>query len=200
VIGRRRLDRAEDFDGFVDDLRPDAIATKDREPKTWHAVEGTILHWMAGREGAPRRWLSGFGRFEWGADESGYASLLDALTRDRIELEAVEREISNPSSAAGDKLERDELAEARRELDEFRSALGDARRRSGGDERAEVPYDSRDRAQDAAADVLIQYVVRPGYAEVRTEEPEPNRYVYNIRVDWQRLGQLAREQGQTINF
>jgi hypothetical protein len=151
---------------------------------------------MAGREGPPRRWLSGFGRFDWGADESAYASLLDALTRDRLELEAVEREMSNPSSGPGDdKLQRDELAEARHELDEFRSALADARRRSGGDDRAEVPYDSSDRAQDAAADVLIQYVVRPGYAEVRTDEPEPNRYVYYIRVDWQRLGELARLQG-----
>ena len=48
------------------------------------------------------------------------------------------------------------------------------------------------------ADVLIQYLVRPGYAEVRTEEPEPEHYVYCVRVDWTRLRALAEEQGHPI--
>ena len=61
-----------------------------------------------------------------------------------------------------------------------------------------MPYDSREASQDAAADVLIQYLVRPGYAEVRTDEPQPERYVYYIRVDWPRLRNLAREQGHPI--
>src|SRR5207248_3084375 len=140
---------------------------------------------MARQDGPPRRWLSGFGALEWRTDERGYASLLDALTRDRLEVEAVERERQATSRRSLAELQedqqramRDELAGARRELQEFRTAITDVRERGGADGRGEVPYDSRDAAQNQAADVLIQYLVRPGYAEVRTEEPEANAYVY----------------------
>jgi hypothetical protein len=151
----------------------------------------------------PPRWLSGFGALDWRTDERAYAALLDALTRDRLEVEAVEREMNAGRSVADLKeahhrAERDELAEARRELDDFRSALAEVRQRTGQDERAEVPYDSSKPAENAAADVLIQYLVRPGYAEVRTEEPRPGQYVYYVRVDWQRLRALAAEQGHPI--
>jgi hypothetical protein len=151
----------------------------------------------------PPRWLSGFGALDWRSDERAYAALLDALTRDRLEVEAVEREMNAGRSAADlseaqHRAERDELAEARRELDDFRSALAEVRQRTGHDESAEVPYDSSKPAENAAADVLIQYLVRPGYAEVRTEEPEPGQYVYYIRVDWQRLRALAADQGLPI--
>jgi hypothetical protein len=151
----------------------------------------------------PPRWLSGFGALDWRTDERAYAALLDALTRDRLEVEAVEREMNAGRSVADLKeahhrAERDELAEARRELDDFRSALAEVRKRTVQDERAEVPYDSSKPAENAAADVLIQYLVRPGYAEVRTEEPQPGQYVYYVRVDWQRLRALAAEQGHPI--
>jgi hypothetical protein len=149
----------------------------------------------------PRRWISAFGRHEWSSDDRAYASLLDALTRDRVEAEALERELSTPARGdIGDvkQLERDELEEARRELDEFRTALDSVHQRTAGDERAEVPFDSRQPAEDAAADVLIQYLVRPGYAEVRTEEPEAGRYVYYIRVDWTKLRELAKGQGHSL--
>jgi hypothetical protein len=152
----------------------------------------------------PRRWLASFGALDWRNDDRAYASLLDALTRDRLETEAVEREMNAPGVAdihgAQHKAERDELADAQRELDDFRSALVDARARSGHDERAEVPYDSSNTAQNAAADVLIQYLVRPGYAEVRTEEKPGEQYIYHIRVDWPRLRTLAREQGHPITI
>src|SRR5438309_9441635 len=101
---------------------------------------------MARQDGPPRRWLSGFGALEWRTDERGFASLLDALTRDRLEVEAVERErqaTARRSMAdvreAQHRAERDELAEARHELNEFRSALTDIRQRGGSDGRAEVP-------------------------------------------------------------
>src|SRR5439155_24459124 len=105
---------------------------------------------MARREGPPQRWLSGFGAFEWRTDERAYASLLDALTRDRLETEAVEREMQTAARRSlaevqqdQQRAERDELAEARRELDDFRAAIDDVRRRGRGDDRKEVPYDSR---------------------------------------------------------
>jgi len=146
-----------------------------------------------------RRWPSGFGGLEWREEDRAYASLLDALTRDRLETEVLEREISSPAGQnAPDvaKLERDELDEARRELDEFRAALTDAHSR--GNEHGEVSYDSKDPRQDAAADVLIQYLVRPDYAEVRTEEPQPERYVYYIRIDWPKLRALAAQHGHQL--
>jgi hypothetical protein len=160
---------------------------------------------MARQDGPPQRWLSGFGALDWRSDERAYASLLDALTRDRLEVEAVEREMQATArrsvadvQQAQQRAERDELAEARRELDDFRSAMADVRERSGPDGKNEVPYDSRNQVQNAAADVLIQYLVRPGYAEVRTEESQPGQYIYFIRVDWPRLRALAEAQGHPI--
>jgi hypothetical protein len=159
---------------------------------------------MARQDGPPQRWLSGFGALDWRSDERAYASLLDALTRDRLEVEAVEREMQATARSVAEvqqaqqRAERDELAEARRELDDFRSAMADMRARSGPEGKNEVPYDSRNRVQNAAADVLIQYLVRPGYAEVRTEESQPGQYIYNIRVDWIRLRALAEAQGHPI--
>src|SRR6266536_2919679 len=159
---------------------------------------------MAGQNGPPRRWLSGFGALDWRSDERDFAALLDALTRDRLEVEAAERErLAAPRRSLADvqedqqRAERDELAEARRELTDFRTALTDARQRASASS-AEVAYDSRNPDQNEAADVLIQYLVRPGYAEVRTEEPQPEQYVYHIRVDWARLRRLAEEQGQSL--
>jgi hypothetical protein len=150
----------------------------------------------------PRRWLGGFGGFEWHSDDRGFAALLDALTRDRLEAEAVEREMSASARRSPADLkesqraaERSELEDARRELAEFRSALLDARSRAHRDDRAEVAYDSSNPSQNAAADLLIQYLVRPGYAEVRTEEPTAARYVYWIRIDWPKLRALARGHG-----
>src|SRR6266513_294923 len=103
---------------------------------------------MAGQNGPPRRWLSGFGALDWRSDEREFAALLDALTRDRLEVEAVERErlaAARRSLAdvqeAQQRAERDELAEARRELDDFRAAMADVFSRAGG-RSAEVPYDS----------------------------------------------------------
>lgn len=160
---------------------------------------------MADQTRPSQRWLSGLGTLDWRTDERAYAALLDALTRDRLEVEGVEREMQAAAARsladvqdAQQRAERSELAEARRELQDFRAAMTDVRERGKADGRAEVPYDGRDPVQSAAADVLIQYLVRPGYAEVRTEEPQPGQYVYYITVAWPRLRELADEQGHPI--
>jgi hypothetical protein len=162
---------------------------------------------MARQDGPPQRWLSGFGAFDWRGDERAYASLLDALTRDRLGVEAIEREREATSRRSLAELQedqqraaRDELAEARRELQEFRAAMDDVRQRGGPNGDAEVPYDSQDPDQNRAADVLIQYLVRADYAEVRTEEPEPGHYIYYIRVDWKRLRSLSEAQGHALTL
>ena len=162
---------------------------------------------MAQDRSRPRQaWLSGLGTRPWQHDEQAFASLLDALTRDRIETEALEREmVSTARRSMADVLEasqraaHDELAEARAELAAFREALQDARAR-GGSSGDEVAYDSVRPDEDARADLLIQYLVRPGYAEVRTDEPEAGHYIYCVRVDWARLRELAREQGHPLSL
>jgi hypothetical protein len=144
------------------------------------------------------RWRSGLGRSGWAEDEREYAVLLDALTRDRLHDEGVERErLATARRSLADvqqeqrAAERAELGEARRELHQFRAALDDARARSGPQGRTEVPYDSADPLQDAQADLLIQYVVRAGHADVRTEERGSGRYVYWIQVHWDELRHLV---------
>jgi hypothetical protein len=150
-----------------------------------------------------RSWLRGLGIVEWGADERPYAALLDALTRDRVAAEIVEAERNatsrrDPAGLREDQTEmaREELDEAQQELGTFRTALEDLRARGG--EGGEVPYDAADPVQDAHADALIQFVVRAGYGEVRTEEPSPGRYVYWIRADWSRLRALAEAAGHPL--
>ena len=76
-----------------------------------------------------RRWLRAFGGHEWSGDERSYAALLDALTRDRVETEALGREMSAPAvqeTTDVNQLQREELEEARRELGEFRTEIGRA--------------------------------------------------------------------------
>ena|SRR5919204_5348738 len=150
-----------------------------------------------------RRRRLGWDAHEWPDDQRLYARLLDALTRDLIEIAGTERELvagaevdPEEMRANQERLAREERDEAHRELGAFRTALEDARARGG--EGGEVPYDAGDPSQDGMADALIQYLVRPGYAEVRTEEPTLGRYVYHVRVDWQRLRELASELGYNI--
>jgi len=153
------------------------------------------------------RWRRGQGTIDWPEDERAYAALLDALTRDRADTEAALLEMdARARRGMADVLEeeqrnrRDQLEEARGELTAFRAALEDARARSGADGLAEVSYDPSQPEQDQQADLLIQYLVRSGYAEVRTEEPDEGHHVYWLRIDWDRLRPLAREQGHPFRL
>lgn len=151
------------------------------------------------RPARPRRdWV----KPAWPDDERVYAALLDALTRDLIEIAGTERQIVahaevNPEEMAAnqERLEREELDEARRELGSFRAALEEGLAAGEG---AEVAYDASDPRRDELADALIQYLVRPDYATVRTEEPSPGRYVYHVQVDWPKLRALAAEVGYSL--
>ena len=146
-----------------------------------------------------QRWRLGFGTLPWQTEDRAYAGLLEALTRERGQVLKQTQELAEPAraltrSGIDAELERG----ARAELVVFRAALEDAASRGGANGQSEVAYESRDPAQDACADILIQYLVRPGYAEVRTEEPEPWHYLYWIRINWERVRQLARREGHEL--
>ena len=159
---------------------------------------------------APIRWLRGLGLIEWGVDERPYATLLEALTRDLaeqqatvVEMEATSRRDPADLAEEHDEFAEEELEHARGELGTFRVALEDLAARGGtggvsGPAPAEVPYDSGDPVQNAQADALIHFVVRPGYGEVRTEEPTPGRFVYYLQADWPRLRELAAATGHPL--
>lgn len=156
-------------------------------------------------QGKSRSWLRGLGLIEWPPDEQSYAALLDTLTRDRLEMDLVERErTATARQEMGDVIDdheeiaEEELERARGGLGTFRAALEDARARGGPDGREEVPYDSANPVEDAQADALIQYVMRPGFAQVRTDELGSGRYVYWIRVDWDGLRRVAAEEGHPL--
>ena len=57
----------------------------------------------------------------------------------------------------------------------------------------ELVLDDRDPEQDRMADALIRFLVSHDLASSRTDETEPMHYTYYIAVDWDRLGEVARE-------
>jgi len=148
-------------------------------------------------------WLRGLGTFEWTPNDQPFAVLLEALVRDRSAEELVVREMEATSRVDMGELHQDrkeiaqsELERARGEVGTFRTALEDAWARGGTG--GEVPYDSAHPVENAQVDALIQYVVRPGYGEVRTDELGGEHFVYNVRVDWARLRSLAEAQGHPL--
>lgn len=60
---------------------------------------------------------------------------------------------------------------------------------------AEIALDDRRQDENAMADALVQFLVRPHYAASQTDQTEPNHYVYRIAVDWVHLSRLADEAG-----
>lgn len=64
--------------------------------------------------------------------------------------------------------------------------------RAGNDR---LTLDDRRMDENAIADALVQFLVRPGLATSHTEQTEPNHYQYQIAIDWTPLAQLAAEAG-----
>lgn len=61
--------------------------------------------------------------------------------------------------------------------------------------RRELVLDDRQPNENVIADALIRFLVSFDLAESRTEETEPLHYRYYLRVDWDRLGEVARRAG-----
>ena len=151
------------------------------------------------------RWpVAVFDLFESG-DDRAYGALVQALARQLASEEAVTLEMDStarrPMEAikeSGQAVEAEIQAEARRRVGVFRAALEDAFARSGGDPQREASYDSADPRQDEMADVLIQYLVRINYAQVRTTDRGSGQYVYALTIAWDRLRRLAEEEGHPL--
>ncbi len=128
---------------------------------------------------------------------ASYDAILAALARElaRVAARDIERTTTAHKEMADVKQDEQQTARdvqrtSRDERELFRAALNDCRAKGG-----EVTYDSADPEQDARAGVLARYLVRLDYAEALTEEPEPGRYLYRIRVFWNRLRDLAAREG-----
>ena len=130
-------------------------------------------------------------------DEAPFAALLDLLvwgSKFQNEVREIEADAA-PTSTAEPQAEearvaREELAAARADLPRFERALLEAWQRSGGTDR-ELAYDAADPARDAAADVLIRYLVTTHMASVRSEERAPEQYIYHVAVYWDALFVVA---------
>ena len=63
---------------------------------------------------------------------------------------------------------------------------------------APLALDDRDPQQNAIADALIRFLVKPGLATVETEEAGAEHYTYRISLDWAGLERMA--QGARVNL
>lgn len=71
-----------------------------------------------------------------------------------------------------------------------------ATRRAG---EAELTLDDRRADDNAIADALVQFLVRPQYATSHSEQTEANHYLYHVTIDWPRLQQFAEESGLDLD-
>jgi hypothetical protein len=129
-------------------------------------------------------------------------ALLDYIVASYVVVdEQKDIDLNAPATEAGNDLasEKVEVAERERQraaalAEPFRQGLLAAyrMRRMGRDE---LPLDDRVPDENAMADALIRFLVSFDLAESRTEETEPMHYVYNVRIDWQKLGAVAQRAG-----
>jgi len=63
----------------------------------------------------------------------------------------------------------------------------------------DLALDDRRADDNAAADALVQFLVRPQYATSHSEQTEANHYLYHFTVDWSRLKQLAEDIGLDLD-
>jgi len=117
-----------------------------------------------------------------------------AVEATSMEIEAAAGRNPSDLRAEQDRIKSVERAEGRQELKAFQTALRNALTQTQANPR-EAAYDSAVPEQNEMADVLIHYLVRAGYAEVRTEQLDARRHVYYIRIDWVGLRALAEQEG-----
>ncbi len=136
-------------------------------------------------------------------DDNAYVSLLQTLSQEVLSSAYTDIEASSSARRDMADVKREEARTAReyaedvrQNLPAFRGALQDAHRREGS--AGVASYDSGDVQEDRHASMLIQYLVRAGYADVQTEERGSEHYVYHIQVHWDRLRSLAQRTGKPL--
>ncbi len=135
---------------------------------------------------------------------------LERLLRAVIEREIVrveQKNIQMTASAAApaetvDANQAIELERERQRVSDLGPAFADGLRRAHAAQRSgagELVLDDRRADENAIADALVQFLVRPQLATSHSEQTEPNHYLYHVTVDWPRLSQLASEAGLDLD-
>lgn len=91
-----------------------------------------------------------------------------------------------------------ELDRERQRANDLAPAFADGLRRAHAARQAghhELVLDDRRADENAIADALVQFLVRPQLATSQTDRTEPNHYTYRIAIDWSRLEALTAAAG-----
>lgn len=134
------------------------------------------------------------------------ADSVDRLLKILIEREILRVEEKNVELTAGPRVsaetvDTNQTIEADREhqrVSDLGGAFASGLRRAYAAQQAgehEIALDDRRQDENAMADALVQFLVRPHYATSQTDQSEPNHYIYRIAVDWEHLNRLADEAG-----
>ncbi len=114
-------------------------------------------------------------------------------------------ELTAGSRVPAETVDANQTIEADRErhrVAELGPAFADGLRRAYAAHRAGEPglaLDDRRADENAIADALVQFLVRPHLATSHSEQTEPNHYLYHVAVDWPRLTQFASESGLDLD-
>ena len=132
----------------------------------------------------------------------GLERLLDYL----VEREIVRQDQKNVQLTAGPREPAETIVadqqiayeRGRHRVAELGAAFAEGLRRAYGARRAGqdgFALDDRRNDENAIADALVQFLVRPDLATSHSEQTEPNHYTYHITIDWTQLAALAAEAG-----
>ena len=132
----------------------------------------------------------------------GVERLLNVLIeREILRVEEKNVELTAGSRVSAETVDTNQTIEADRErqrVSDLGGAFAAGLRRAYAAQQAgehEIALDDRRQDENAMADALVQFLVRPHYAASQTDQSEPNHYIYRIAVDWEHLNRLADAAG-----
>lgn len=135
---------------------------------------------------------------------------LDRLLHALIEREIVRMDQKSVQLTAGPRVPAEtvdanqtiEMERERQRASELGPAFADGLRRAHAARQSgsgDLVLDDRRADENAIADALIQFLVRPQLATSHSEQSEPNHYLYHVSIDWARLHRLANEAGLDLH-
>ena len=123
------------------------------------------------------------------------------IEREILRVEEKNVELTAGPRVSAETVDTNQTIEANREhqrVSDLGGAFAAGLRRAYAAQQAgehEIVLDDRRQDENAMADALVQFLVRPHYATSQTDQSEPNHYIYRIAVDWEHLNRLADEAG-----